>query len=317
MVDSCQECAACKRGEEQMCKKQVQTYNGVDHSGRAATPGRKTTIGGYTDKHVVHENFAINIPKSYPMEAAGPIMCAGATMYDPLERYGAKAGTKVAVVGLGGLGVLGIQLAVAMGCDVTAISRSASKQKKTEAMGVKAFLNSSDPKAMAASAGKFEIILNTIPSNFDYRIYQRLVSPGGRHVIIGISSVFMGATMLTGFLGDRSPITTSMIAGIPNTQAVIDLCAKKKILPPFQVRPVSDLASIYESLDQSNDAGMRYVLDIAGTLNDGSFDACSKVAAPKLEATGSSPSMAMAMSNFLSMFTRTMVGSYSRANRIK
>lgn len=313
MVDSCQECAACKRGEEQMCKKQVATYNGVDFSGRAAQPGRKTTIGGYTNKHVVDENFAIIIPKSYPLEAAGPIMCAGATMYDPLQRYGATAGTKVAVVGLGGLGVLGIQLAIAMGCEVTAISRGTSKRQMAEALGVTSYLASSDPKAMAAAAGQFELVLNTIPANYDYHVYQRLVSAGGRHVIIGLSTVFIGAFMMQGVFGDRSPVTPSLIAGIPNTQAVVNLCAEKQIKPPCQVRPVSDLSAIYESLDRANDAGMRYVLDLAGTLNDESFSACSPVAAPALKSAGVSPSVLGGLSNFASMFFRTLTSSYPRA----
>jgi hypothetical protein len=129
MVDSCLTCAACKRGEEQMCSKQVATYNGKDFSGRAATgPGApQHTLGGYSDKMVVHERFAIIIPKTYPLECAGPVMCAGVTLFDPLRRYGAGKGTRVAIVGVGGLGQMGIRIAKALGCVVTAITRTAGK----------------------------------------------------------------------------------------------------------------------------------------------------------------------------------------------
>jgi uncharacterized zinc-type alcohol dehydrogenase-like protein len=137
MVDSCMNCSACQRGEEQKCSKQVGTYGAKDNgSGRAATGpvggGTMTpahTIGGYTTQMVVHEKFAIIIPKEYPMEYAGPVMCAGVTLFDPLRRYKAKPGSKVAVVGLGGLGQMGVKIANAMGCVVTVVSRSPAKEK--------------------------------------------------------------------------------------------------------------------------------------------------------------------------------------------
>lgn len=101
-MDSCQKCSACKSGEEQKCSKQVATYNGKDQNGRAGSPCGYT-LGGYTTQHVVTESFGIKIPAGYPLEAAGPVMCSGVTLYDPLRRYGAGPGTKVAIIGLGGL----------------------------------------------------------------------------------------------------------------------------------------------------------------------------------------------------------------------
>ena len=125
MVDSCLNCKACLRGEEQMCLKQVFTYGAKDLNGRAETyPRGGVTIGGYTQKIVVHERFAIIIPPEYPLEYAGPVMCAGVTMYDPMKRQGAKAGTRLGIVGLGGLGMTGVKIGSLLGCRVTAVSRA-------------------------------------------------------------------------------------------------------------------------------------------------------------------------------------------------
>jgi len=151
MVDSCLKCSACKRGEEQKCAKQVGTYGAKNKNGRAATGpvGGTTltpahTLGGYTTQMVVHERFAIIIPKDYGLEYAGPVMCAGVTLFDPLRRYKVTTGSRVAVVGLGGLGQMGVKIAVAMGCVVTVVSRSPSKEKFARECGATAFICSTD-----------------------------------------------------------------------------------------------------------------------------------------------------------------------------
>ena len=182
MVDSCLTCAACRRGEEQMCSKQTATYNGKDNgSGRAAPgPGAPAhTLGGYTDKFVVHERFAVVIPKSYPLECAGPVMCAGVTLFDPLRRYGATKGTRVGVVGLGGLGQMGIRLAKAMGCIVTAITRSAAKADFAKECGADFVIvsTSSDDMARARAARALDLVLNTIPVEHDYAPFTALLAP--------------------------------------------------------------------------------------------------------------------------------------------
>ena len=128
MVDSCGACASCKQGEQQMCREQIATYGGKDKHGRAASPCGYT-LGGYTNKFVVHEDFGIRIPRGYPLEAAGPVMCSGVTLYDPLRKLG-RPGSRVGVVGLGGLGVIGIKIARAMGFSVTAVTRSAAQAAK-------------------------------------------------------------------------------------------------------------------------------------------------------------------------------------------
>jgi len=277
LIDSCHTCAACLAGEEQKCPKSVGTYNSVDHSGRAAQlPLGRRTIGGYASKMVVHERFGILIPSEYPLEKAGPVLCSGITMFDPLKKYGATKGTRVGVVGLGGLGVMGIKLAKALGCTVTAISRSPAKQALADHSGATSFVASADAKLMAASASSLDLILNTIPAHHDWAAYQPLLARGGKHVILGANAT-MGAAMYAPKLRVFSTpsVVHSMIGGVANTQECIDLCAREKIYPETQVVPVQQLNEVYSKLDASNDAGVRYVLDLEGSLNVEAIGTCN------------------------------------------
>lgn len=284
MVDACLKCASCQKGDENYCKKQnTATYQGQDNHGRAATyPTGGRTMGGYSSKMVVHEHFAILIPQSYPLEYAGPIMCAGITMYEPLKKFGAKAGSRVGVIGLGGLGVTGIKLAKALGCIVTAISRGESKRELATKAGADHFLSSTDEQKMKDAAKSLDIILNTIPIEHDYRPYWRLVTEKGKLVQLGLTnSLGAGLMVVEPFTGGKCTITGSGIGGIVNTQEVIDLCDKHKIYPEIKICPVQELNRIYEILDSNNDGGIRFVLDLQGSLNEDAFKSCT-ADAPKL-----------------------------------
>ena len=288
MVDSCLNCAACQRGEEQKCSQQVGTYNGRDNgSGRAAShPPGSQTLGGYTTTMVVHEHFAIKIPESYPLEFAGPVMCAGITMYDPLVRYGATKGTKLGVVGLGGLGQMGVRLGKALGCEVTAISRGEGKRALATECGADHYLVSSDAKAMEAAHGTLDLILNTISTDHDYHAYTKLTThTGGKHIVLGLNSVLGAALLVDTVVCGASRVKFSGIGGIKNTQAVIDLCAEHNIRPEIKIIGVHELNSAYEALEKGNDAGVRFVLDIAGTLNEEAFAKCT-APAPDLSTGG-------------------------------
>ena len=271
MVDSCNACAACKRGEEQMCSKQVGTYNGKKAKGRSATfPEGGHTLGGYTSAFVVHENFAILIPASYPLEAAGPVMCAGVTMFDPLRRHGATLGTEVGIVGLGGLGQMGVKIAKAMGCRVTVISRAENKRAfAMTSCGADAFVCSEDVEQMKASSRTLHLILNTVPIDHDYFAYNVLLNPktkGNKQVILGLHVGLVAGFIAGGITGNKARVLGSGIGSIEATQAVIDLCAKHAITPEIEIVSVDDLTKVYETLDSGNDGGKRYVLDIAQTL---------------------------------------------------
>ena len=273
MVDACLECEFCKAGEEQSCKQRVSTYGASDLSGRAAVvPAGSQTIGGYTNRMVVHEHFAICLPKSYPLEKAGPVMCAGITTYQPLKYFGAGPGTRVAVVGLGGLGVMGIKLAKALGSDVTAVSRSASKSSLALECGADRYIASSDAAQMAAAKGSVDLILDLIPSRHDYRVYLHLLAKGGKIVFLGLNASW-GAAMFRGGAQAPGVCKASFIGGIRNTQELIDLCEKHQIFPETTVHPVSKLGDIFEWLDSSNDSGTRHVLDVKGSLDEAAVKA--------------------------------------------
>lgn len=304
MVDSCLNCVACQKGDENMCRKQnTATYQGDDKHGRAATyPVGGKTIGGYSTKMVVHERFAILIPKSYPLECAGPIMCAGITMYEPLKVYKAKAGSKVGIVGLGGLGLTGIKIAKALGCSVTAISRGEGKRAMAAQCGADSYIASSSSEQMAAGAKSFDLILDTIPSYHDIKPYQRLVTEEGKLVILGLSSLLLAGLAVDALTGGRSTVTASGIGGIANTQEVINLCDKHKILPPVKVCPVHELNRIYELLDSTNDAGLRYVLDLEGSLNESTLEKCT-LPPPKLGTPVANPTLGGIVSDCFSMLS--------------
>jgi len=288
MVDSCLSCAACLRGEEQMCSKQTATYNGKDNgSGRAAT-GRAAgtpahTLGGYTDKHVCHERFIVKIPTDYPLEFAGPVMCAGVTLFDPLRRYGAiKGGMRVGVVGIGGLGQMGIKLAKAMNCHVVAITRSPAKAAFAKACGADEVVVSTSAEDMARGkrARALDLVLNTIPSEHDYAPYSALLTPAGKQVMLGLNTGLIAGMAVNSIVCGRSRVVGSGIGGIEATQAVIDMCAKHNIRPDIKVVPVEEINRVYEQLDRANESGVRFVLDIAGSLNEGAAERCKAAAAP-------------------------------------
>jgi len=205
-------------------------------------------------------------------------MCAGVTMYDPMKRQGAKAGTRLGIVGLGGLGMTGVKIGSLLGCTVTAVSRANANAPKSKAAidaGATNILCSKDDSAMAAAAGTFDLIINTIPIPHDYTVYERLVAKGGKQVLIGVSPALFASAVgnMTGMLPRRATIASG-IGGIQATQEIIDLFAKNKIYPRVEIRPVEDLNKIMMLLDKGNDDSIRYVLDIE-TLNEKAIEKCT------------------------------------------
>jgi uncharacterized zinc-type alcohol dehydrogenase-like protein len=202
-------------------------------------------------------------------------VCAGVTLYDPLKRYGAKAGTKVGVVGLGGLGQMGIRVAKAMGCIVTAISRGEAKRALAADCGADAYVSSADAAAMAGVKGTLDLVLNTIACDHDYSMYTRLTAPkGGKHIILGLNNGLGAAMMVDAMVFGTSRVKMSGIGGIAATQEVIDLCAKHSIKPAVKIIAAEQINEVYTALENGNDSGLRHVLDIA-TLDEGAFERCT------------------------------------------
>ena len=190
MVDSCRNCEACSAGDEQYCENgHTGTYNAPlgTKEGMISTDSG-WTYGGYSGRISVNQDFVIRIPAGIPLEYAGPILCSGITMYSPLKHWGALEGKKnVGIVGVGGLGQMGIRLAAAMGCEVTAISTSPNKEAVAKKIGAKHFVVSSDPESMAKRAGTLDIILNTVSVNHQAMTYQPLLRRNGTIVLIGLA----------------------------------------------------------------------------------------------------------------------------------
>ncbi len=287
MVDSCLSCNHCINNQEQSCKQQIQTYGAIDVSGRAAQiPNGRQTIGGYTNLMVVHEKFAIKIPKTYPLEKAGPVMCSGITSYEPLIKYGAKPGFNVGFIGLGGLGVMGVKLAKALGCVCTVISRSNSKKELAKSIGADHYIASSHVQEMNDAKNTFDLIINYIPSQHNYVPYVKLLKKNdGKIVFVGLHATWAACLWKNGYFAKATPCRGTFIGGIKNTQAVIDLCDKNQIYPETTLLPVEKLNEIFEKLDSSNDTGTRYVLDIKQSLNnyEKALDACKTMKTPLLK----------------------------------
>jgi D-arabinose 1-dehydrogenase-like Zn-dependent alcohol dehydrogenase len=240
----------------------IGTYGAEDKHGRASSPCGYT-LGGYTTRMVVHEHFAIRIPETYPLECAGPVMCAGITMYDPLKVHNIGKDSHVGIVGLGGLGQMGVRIAKAMGAEVTVISRSASKKDEALACGADTYIAMSEEKDVKAAYGTLDIILNTVPFYHDYVAYHSLLKSSGKQILLGLHKGTGGALAVDGFTCGKSRVKMSLIGGIENTQEIIDLCANNDIRPEIKIVSCEEINRVYEDLDSGKGGATRFVLDIS------------------------------------------------------
>lgn len=255
MVNSCQTCAACLEHEEQYCEAgMTATYNSIDKFGDSTV-----TKGGYASHVVVNERFLLRIPEGMPLDRTAPLLCAGITTYSPLHRHGVKAGTKVGVVGLGGLGHMGVKIAKAMGAHVTMISHSANKRADAERLGADDFLLSKEEGAFKHHAKRFDFILDTISAHHDYNAYLGLLNRGGTMVLVGLpepSPLSAGS-----LIHRRRQLAGSLIGGIRETQEMLDFCARHNVLSDIELIPIDQINTAYERMLRS-DVRYRFVIDI-------------------------------------------------------
>ena len=238
ITDACLDCEACSNNDENYCLKFgiCGTYNSIKrpdghYGGNLSTQ----TFGGYSGSHSVHEHFIIKVPEEIPLDKAGPLLCAGITMYDPLKHWGATAGGKnVGIIGIGGLGTMGIKLAKAMGNRVVAISTSAAKEAMAKEKGADAFIISKDPESMKTEAAKLDLILNTVSAPHECSEYLSLLAQGGVIVQLGIIGEPQHINQMP-LVVQRKAIAGSVIGGIANTQECFEFCAKHKIFPDTQL----------------------------------------------------------------------------------
>ena len=256
-VDSCRECGACHHGIEQYCiKGSAQTYNSTEMD--RTTP----TYGGYSKQYVVDEAYALNVnaPES-DLPGVAPLLCAGITTYSPLKKWGVGPGKKVAIAGLGGLGHMGVKLAVAMGAEVTVLSTSPSKEDDARKLGAHKFVNIRVDEALTAAAGSFDFILDTISANHDYNSYLSLLGLNGVMVIVGVPTE---PTPLNAFslIGGNKVLAGSLIGGIPETQEMLDFCSKHGITSDIELIKPDYIDTAYDRTVKA-DVRYRFVIDMA------------------------------------------------------
>lgn len=256
MVDSCQECDQCHNHEEQFCRQgMTPTYGAPDRI------TGETTQGGYAKHIVVREEFVLRVPESLDIARVAPILCAGITTYSPLRTWKVEKGSRVGVVGLGGLGHMAVKLAVAMGAEVTVISRSNNKEQEAKAIGAKGILVSTDQDAMAQAASSFDVILDTVPVKHNIDTYTPLLDIDGSLVIVGQVGP-LEAPMTVPLVMGRRRVAGSLIGGIKETQEVLDFCAEHNILPECKMIRADEVNDAFASLAKG-DVAHRFVIDMA------------------------------------------------------
>jgi uncharacterized zinc-type alcohol dehydrogenase-like protein len=254
-VDSCRKCSPCHDGLEQYCIEGCTlTYNGVERDGK--TP----TQGGYSNKIVVNENYVLRIPNDLPLPRAAPLMCAGITLYSPLMHWNAGPGKRVAIIGLGGLGHMGVKIAHALGAEVTVLSHSLNKQEDGMRMGADRFFATSDPKIFEKLKGNYDIIINTVSVELDMNNYLNLLRLDGTMVIVGLpeKELSFGAFSLT---NARRRLAGSVIGGIQETQEMLEFCNKHNIYCDIELTPIQEVNEAYQRVVNS-DVKYRFVIDM-------------------------------------------------------
>lgn len=260
MVDSCRTCPSCLEGEEQYCVPgMTQTYGSADPKG--GDIGQTITQGGYSDRITVDQNYVLRIPDSLPLDAAAPLLCAGITTYSPLKHWKVGPGSKVAVIGLGGLGHMAVKLAAAMGAEVTVLSTSDRKKADAERMGAKHFLINSDKAAMKAAAERFDLIINTVSATHEIASHVQLLARDGTMVMLGLTTEGLPVYAM-GLLWRRRSVAGSLIGGIRETQEMLDFCAEHGIACDIETIAPEQINEAYARMEKS-DVRYRFVIDMA------------------------------------------------------
>jgi uncharacterized zinc-type alcohol dehydrogenase-like protein len=255
-VDSCRKCPSCLKGLQQYCVEGMTgTYNSLERDGVTVA------MGGYSSNFVINQDYAVRIPDNLPMEGVAPLLCAGITLYSPIKHWKVQSGMKVAVMGLGGLGHMGVKFAVAMGAEVTVLSHSPNKEADAIAMGAHHFVSTINASNLVPLAKTFDLILNTVSAELVIGDYLNLLKLDGTLVVIGLPGkpyeVHVG-TLLNG----RRSIAGSMIGGIAEMQEMLDFCAEHSIVSDVEVIKPDYINQAYKRTVAS-DVKYRFVIDAA------------------------------------------------------
>lgn len=257
IVDSCRHCPDCAEGLENYCGGMVGTYN----SPTPDTPGH--TLGGYSQAIVVHERYVLKISHSPDQLAAvAPLLCAGITTWSPLRHWGAGPGKKVGVVGIGGLGHMGVKLAHALGAQVVAFTTSPDKRDAARTLGASEVVVSTDAAQMWAHAQSFDFILDTVAAPHDLDPFLALLKRDGTMTLVGAPATPHPAPNVFSLIMRRRSLAGSMIGGIPETQEMLDFCARHGITADIEMIRADQIEEAYDRM-QRGDVKYRFVMDIA------------------------------------------------------
>ncbi len=255
LVDSCRTCQNCNDDLEQYCPEWVGTYGGYDKHLET------NTHGGYSEKIVVDEAFVLSVPKNLDLAGIAPVLCAGITTWSPLRHWNVAKDSKVAVIGLGGLGHMAIKLAVALGADVTLFSRSTNKIADAKALGAHNVVISTDESQMGKVMGKFDLIIDTVPYEHDLNPYIGTLSTNGTLVVVGYLGPLDPMLVTVPLIMGRKSVAGSLIGGIAETQELLDFCGKHNIISDIEVINIQDINTAYERMLKS-DVKYRFVIDM-------------------------------------------------------
>jgi len=256
LVDSCLQCANCNDGLEQYCENgAVPTYNGKEK--KDGSP----TYGGYSDTIVVKEEFVVSVSEKLDPAGAAPLLCAGITTYSPLKHWRVGKGHKLAVLGLGGLGHMGVKFGVALGAEVTVLSTSPSKEAEAKKLGAHHFVVTSDSAQIKAVKNTFDFILDTVSADHDMNMYLSLLRVNGVMMCVGIPSNNYSVRPFS-VIGNRRSLSGSSIGGIAETQEMLNFCAEHNIVADIELIDIKDITKSYERM-QKGDVRYRFVIDMA------------------------------------------------------
>ncbi|MGV9351559.1 NAD(P)-dependent alcohol dehydrogenase [Streptomyces spiralis] len=255
IVDSCRICRMCQAGQENFCREfPTLTYGGADRQDGA------TTLGGYSREYVVSNQFAYHLPAGLDPAAAAPLLCAGVTVWEPLQALEAGPGSTVAVAGLGGLGHLAVKMATALGATTSVISRTPDKADEARGLGAQGFVVSTDPRQMEAVRDQFDVVLDTISAPHDLAPYLRMTAMDGTLSHLGHLGPVTVDTM--DLLIGRKKLSSAGSGGRPSTAAMLRFCAEHDITADIELLPSSQVNRALERLER-NDIRYRFVLDMS------------------------------------------------------
>jgi uncharacterized zinc-type alcohol dehydrogenase-like protein len=257
LVDSCRTCSSCERDLEQYCiNGSTGTYNSFDKH------LENQTFGGYSQKVVVDEHFVLQVPENLDLAAVAPLLCAGITTWSPLKHWKVNENSKVAVVGLGGLGHMAIKLAKALGTKVSLFSRTPAKTEDAKKLGANHVIISTNPEEMAAVSGKFDLIIDTVPYDHDINPYIATLSVNGTLVVVGYIGAMENLLKTPPMIMGRKAVAGSVIGGIAETQEMLDFCGKNGIVSDIEIIKMQEINEAYERMLKS-DVKYRFVVDMS------------------------------------------------------